>query len=715
MRLFPLLFFFCVCLVKSAPVFAPPLDQLTSQIPVLNQLQKRLDSFQKSLDELKGNSTEHVKNALNPLAEPVQKKTPFVKTALTFVAQEASKVGRRIYQQFLIFQDGLYDLMQGNFKLRADFIRHALIKFSIATFLGALLGLILAWVLKKRFPLKKRIRESDKTADNVWLQVRYWFFYIGIALLPVVLFSVVQVSTFFLLDKTAELRNIVLFFIASLWIWVSIWRLQIVLWTLTTKFFFLKGITLKTKTKITKYAQILLGFWLADDWLKEVALTFTVETEMMQFISSLLGLGMFISGSILFMLLKKPILKLLAGYTRNHFGLLISLWSIIWTLSPSLFYGLFLIDPLRFKVWSGPLALTLVALPLVPLLNYFLNSLRVRYLWRLRHRRAAHSLFYQSLKKRSRSERLFWLVSYATVFCLTMGVWELNLLEWLKQNFGSTLFEQVEDTLLFFVGTWFLIYLGDRILIYYLKPHIAMQADASNTYLTARLKTLLSISRTFLRIFLIFSFCLITLARWGQDLTFVFGAFALLSLGIGAAFQPFVKDFFAGLFVLLDNSLLIGDWVDIDGKIGTVEELGLRTLRLRDDRGTLITIPYGGIKIIGNRNRSFSCAIINIPVPYTVNPLDIQKLLEKAYAQLKKMPQYRKLLVAPLEVRGIEEVKSYALVFQVKLRVSPTKQEMVRRAYNRCVKEILDGEGIRIPPPFLEMNHDNSTDSLFKK
>ncbi len=87
-----------------------------------------------------------------------------------------------------------------------------------------------------------------------------------------------------------------------------------------------------------------------------------------------------------------------------------------------------------------------------------------------------------------------------------------------------------------------------------------------------------------------------------------------IALGFGA--QSLVKDFLTGVFMILEDQYAVGDFVDTGEAIGTVEEVGLRLTRLRDDQGVIWYVPHGSISRIGNRSQGFGLAVVDVPLAY---------------------------------------------------------------------------------------------------
>ena len=71
--------------------------------------------------------------------------------------------------------------------------------------------------------------------------------------------------------------------------------------------------------------------------------------------------------------------------------------------------------------------------------------------------------------------------------------------------------------------------------------------------------------------------------------------------------------------------------------------------------------------------------------------------MERAFSLLKRLPLFNRRILGPLEVRGVNEVTSYSVIFQVKIKTAPNSQDMVRRAFTRQLKQVFDEAGIVVP------------------
>ncbi|HKK11984.1 MAG TPA: mechanosensitive ion channel domain-containing protein [Flavobacteriaceae bacterium] len=84
---------------------------------------------------------------------------------------------------------------------------------------------------------------------------------------------------------------------------------------------------------------------------------------------------------------------------------------------------------------------------------------------------------------------------------------------------------------------------------------------------------------------------LITLHSLGVNLNAIFAASAALLIGIGLALQTLFQDIISGVFILVDQTVHVGDIIELDGKVGRVEEIKLRTTRATTVENKVLVIP----------------------------------------------------------------------------------------------------------------------------
>lgn len=171
----------------------------------------------------------------------------------------------------------------------------------------------------------------------------------------------------------------------------------------------------------------------------------------------------------------------------------------------------------------------------------------------------------------------------------------------------------------------------------------------------------------------------------------------ILGVAIGFGAQELVKDFIAGMFMLLEDQYGVGDVVDVGAAVGTVEAVTLRITRLRDTDGRVWYVRNGTITRVGNESQGWSRAYLDVPVAYDTDIAAVRDILKDVAEELWNDPEYREaLIVEEPDVFGVEQMSDSSLVFRVSAKTLPARQAQVARELRLRVKAALDNAGIAI-------------------
>ncbi len=157
-----------------------------------------------------------------------------------------------------------------------------------------------------------------------------------------------------------------------------------------------------------------------------------------------------------------------------------------------------------------------------------------------------------------------------------------------------------------------------------------------------------------------------------------------LALGFGA--QTLVRDFINGFFVLVENQYDVGDTIKIAGVQGVVEAMTLRRTVLRDDNGTLYTVPSSEIKVVSNLTRDWTQLSMHISVAYGADSDRVIQLLEEVAQEVANDPTYADMIVAKPQVPGIEKVSGSEVDYLLLVKTRPRSQYAVSRELRRRIK-----------------------------
>jgi small conductance mechanosensitive channel len=166
-----------------------------------------------------------------------------------------------------------------------------------------------------------------------------------------------------------------------------------------------------------------------------------------------------------------------------------------------------------------------------------------------------------------------------------------------------------------------------------------------------------------------------------------------LAIGFGA--QNLVRDVISGFFIILEDQVRIGDVARINNVSGSVEEIKLRTIVLRDDHGAVQVFPSGAITSLANLSKEFSFATVEVRVAYTENIDRVIGSLAEVGAAMQADPRWAPFILAPLDVLGVESIADGAATIRAKFKTPPLTQGKVANELRKRVLAAMVKRGIR--------------------
>jgi moderate conductance mechanosensitive channel len=215
----------------------------------------------------------------------------------------------------------------------------------------------------------------------------------------------------------------------------------------------------------------------------------------------------------------------------------------------------------------------------------------------------------------------------------------------------------------------------------------------------SRAKTLLPLLRRAILVILVVFGGLVILAELGIEIAPLLAGAGVLGLAIGFGSQALVRDVITGLFILIEDTIAVGDYVMVGGHSGVVEDLSIRTIKLRDVSGTVHTVPFGDVTTVENFTKDFSYAVLDIGVGYGEDTDVVSAVLGEIGEEIFADEAFRDRILEPLEIMGVHELGDSAVVIRGRIKTKPMLQWGVRREFYRRIKKRFDALGIEIPFP----------------
>ena len=246
--------------------------------------------------------------------------------------------------------------------------------------------------------------------------------------------------------------------------------------------------------------------------------------------------------------------------------------------------------------------------------------------------------------------------------------------------------------ILFIIIFWRLaISLLSRLIHNFFKFSPKLRMDEKKT------NTLVGLSKSLLRytIYIIMVISVLNVLNIPTESILATAGLGGLAIGFGA--QNLVKDIISGFFILFEDQYAVGDYISIDDATGTVENMGLRTTKIRSFKGDLHIIPNGDIKTVINHSRGNSTAIIDVAIAYET---DINKATEILSSICNEYYEDNSdIVVEQPKVLGITNFGDSDVNLRIIAKTLPLNQWGVERGIRKKIKEAFQEGGIEVPYP----------------
>ncbi|GAB5470239.1 MAG: hypothetical protein Kilf2KO_32690 [Rhodospirillales bacterium] len=294
---------------------------------------------------------------------------------------------------------------------------------------------------------------------------------------------------------------------------------------------------------------------------------------------------------------------------------------------------------------------------------------------------------------RALAERSIGVIVIAAAVGTVMTVWGVDLLS--GHGFLTSIWELV---LIFFVA-----YLGYQAVKIAIDRKIALEGGGAAAEPGeegghgggSRLATLLPLFRNFLLAVIVAMGIMIGLSQMGVDIAPLFAGAGVVGLAIGFGAQTLIKDIFSGAFFLFDDAFRVGEYIDIGSVKGTVEKISVRSMQLRHQLGTLVTVPFGEIQHLSNFSRDWVIMKLPLRLTYNTDINKVNKLIKNLGKELMNHELIGDKFLEPLKSQGVWMMEDSAMIIRVKFMTKPGDQFQVRKIAYAEIRSLFEREGIQ--------------------
>ncbi len=301
---------------------------------------------------------------------------------------------------------------------------------------------------------------------------------------------------------------------------------------------------------------------------------------------------------------------------------------------------------------------------------------------------------------RPKAVRWTWMTLQAAVILTGLAtiavVWGLDPLGWVRAGVGALILRLVLVVAFATAAVEVAGFFIDRGLR-------TLERRTSDPRRAAQLRTLAPLLRGVVHMVFVTMALMIILSELGVKIGPLLAGAGVVGIAVGFGAQTLVKDFLTGLFLIVEDIVSVGDVVGVGDVSGAVEQMTLRTIRLRSFDGTLHIIPYGETQVIHNMTKVFAYAVSEPLISYGSDADKALEIMRRVGLAVQADPALAPLILSEIEVVGVERLAESGVGLKARIKTRPGSQWTVGREYNRRLKAAFAAEGIEIPTPTMNL------------
>jgi small conductance mechanosensitive channel len=300
----------------------------------------------------------------------------------------------------------------------------------------------------------------------------------------------------------------------------------------------------------------------------------------------------------------------------------------------------------------------------------------------------------------SRYSQIFDITAVVAIWAFAaaaiLEAWGLRSLQWLVSQTGRRITSSAVSIALTVVVA-FAIWEGVRIALdRYVGRSVGVSLQEQRR--AARVRTMIPLINRVMMMVLGAFVALVVLSELGVNIAPLLALSGAVGIAVGLGAQQLMKDLIAGVSMVMEDTVAIGDAVTIGDKSGVVEQMSLRALKVRALDGTLHTIPFGEFKVISNMSKDFSYAVIEVQVGYKEDIDHVIAIVTAVAAEVRKDPDVGPVIRGEFEMFGAEKLGETAILYRGRFKTLPGRGAIAVRAFNRLIRRAFEREGIEMQP-----------------
>jgi moderate conductance mechanosensitive channel len=225
------------------------------------------------------------------------------------------------------------------------------------------------------------------------------------------------------------------------------------------------------------------------------------------------------------------------------------------------------------------------------------------------------------------------------------------------------------------------------------------EAEAHPLELERRVNTIARLAVRIGSVIILTIAVLMALDEFGVEIGPAVAGLGVIGIAVGFGAQTLIRDWLAGIFIVLENQYSEGDVVRIAGVDGVVEAFSLRRTTLRDLDGTVHTVPNGQITVASNMTRLWARVNLDVSVAYDTDIDRATAVINQVGEELQADPDWGARLLEPPSVVRVNALADSSVALKVLGQVRAAEQWAVAGELRKRILAAFAREGVEIPFP----------------
>ncbi len=289
------------------------------------------------------------------------------------------------------------------------------------------------------------------------------------------------------------------------------------------------------------------------------------------------------------------------------------------------------------------------------------------------------------------------LIAFAIVTILHL--WDYNIANYF-QDLGLDLSIVLEDSIPKLVGTLVVMFVA--LLILKVSKITMGRVGSKESPNQRRKRTIAKITLSVVKYIIVIIAFLATLSVWGVNVAPALAGLGIAGLVIGLGAQKFINDLISGFFIIFENHFNVGDWIEINGFMGEVTDIGLKTTKVKNFKGEVRIFNNGGIDPVSNFSQHPALAIVDFAIAYKE---DVRKTIEVLTKDLPGFENDHPEVLETPRILGVTSLADSGVNMRAVIKTQSMTQWGIERALRQRIKEILDTHDIEIPFPQVTVHY----------